>query len=186
MSDIARLRRNVQQEEVQYEAGVTEATWSKIGGAINFINDRQTQKFEFGIIKLHATSGSPTYNGITTPFTNFGGPETFPFNAEIIAVTCYHGDAGSSGTTELDLLWQPVNSATAFATIFSTTPKVASTAAAERYFDSLGNNTTPTGCTAPVLSKTTFNAGDKLRCDILSTMLGNPNGFILTIFFRPI
>lgn len=186
MSDVPRLRRNVQIEEVAYKAAVSESTWNKIGGAINFLNDRQTQTYDFGMARVLANSGSPTYAGIVTPFVDFGTSETFPFNAEIVAITCYHGAAGSSGTTELDLLWQPVNSAAAFASIFSTTPKVTSAAAAERYFDSLGNNTTPTGCTAPVLSKTTFAAGDKLHCNVVSAMGGTPNGFLLRVFFRPI
>jgi hypothetical protein len=186
MADVPRLRRNVQVAEVAYKAAVSESTFNKLGGAINFINDRQTMTFEFGLLKLQANSGSPSYSGLTTPFTDFGTSETFPYAAEIIAVTCYHGTAGSSGTTELDIKWQPVNSAAAFATIFSTTPKVTSSAASEVYFDSLGNNTTPTGCTAPVLSKSTFAAGDKIRCDVVSVMGGSPNGFLIRIFFRPI
>lgn len=186
MADVTRLRRNVQTEEVSYGAAVSETTWNKIGGSINFINDRQTMTFEFGLLKIQANSGSPSYNSLTTPFTDFGTSETFPYAAEIIAVTCYHGAAGSGGTSEIDIKWQAVNSGAAFATIFTTTPKVTSSAAAERYWDSLGNNTTPTGCTAPVLSKTTFAAGDKLRCDIASIMTGNPNGFLIRIFFRPI
>ena len=185
MADITRLRRNVQVSETSYGAAVSESTWQKIGGAINFINDRQTMREEFGILLLQANTGSPTYAGLTTPKTNFGGPFTFPYAAEIVGITCYHGAAGSGGTSELDLLWQPVNSATAFATILSTTPKVTSAAAAERYFESFGNNTTPAGCTAPVLSKTTFSAGDKLRCDVLQVMSGAPNGFMIQVFYRP-
>lgn len=185
MADVTRARNNIQIEEVRYKSAVSEAVGQKIGGAINFINDRQTMKYEFGIIKMHANSGSPTYNGITTPFNNFGGSESFPYDCEIVAIRCYHGDAGSSGTSELDLKWAAADSAV-FASIFSTTPKVASTAASEVYFDTLGNETTPTGCTVPVLSKSTFAAGDKLRCDIVSTMLGSPNGFLITVFFRPI
>lgn len=187
MTDIARLRRNVQIEEVAYKAAVSESTWNKIGGAINFINDRQTMVYEFGIFRGDSSNGTPTYNGVlTTPYNNLGTNETFLYAAQIIAVTLYHGDAGSSGTSELDIKWQPVNSATAYASIFSTTPKVASTAASNVFFDTLGNNTTPTGCTVPVLSKSTFAAGDKLRCDLISSMGGTPNGFLLKIFFRPI
>lgn len=186
MSDIPRLRRNVQISEVSYKSAVSESTFQKLGGAINFINDRQTMMFEFGLLKGSSNSGTPSYSFITTPFNDLGTSETFPFAAEIIAVTCYHGNAGSGGTSEIDLKWQPVNSAASFASIFSTTPKVTSSAASERYFDSLGNNTTPTGCTAPVLSKTTFSAGDKIRCDVLSVMSGNCNGFMLKVFFRPI
>ena len=185
MADVTRLRRNVKVAEVAYGAGVTESTWNKSGGAINVINDRQTMRDEFGIYRIASTSGSPTYASIGAQ-TNFGGPFTFPYAAEIIAITCYHGAAGSGGTSELDLKWQPVNSSAAFASIFSTTPKVTSSAAAEVYFDSLGNNTTPTGCTAPVLSKSTFAAGDKIRCDVISAMTGTPNGFMIYVFYRPI
>lgn len=186
MSDVPRLRRNVQIAEVSYRAAISETTFNKVGGAINFINDRQNQHFEFGFIRGNANTGSPTYSGITTPFTDLGTSETFPYAAEIVAITCFHGEAGSGGTSELDIKWQPVNSAAAFATVFSTTPKVTSAAAADRYFDTLGNNTTPTGCTAPVLSKSTFAAGDKIRCDVITSMTGNPNGFLLKVFFRPI
>lgn len=186
MTDIARARRNVQIEEISYKAAVSEGTWSKLGGAINFINDRQTMHFEYGFLKGNSSSGTVAYNYLTTPFNDLGTSETFPYAAEIIAVTCYHGAAGSGGTSEIDLKWQPVNSVTAFATIFTTTPKVTSAATADRYFDSLGNNTTPTGCTAPVLSKTTFAAGDKIRCDLITTMTGSPNGYLVRIFFRPI
>jgi hypothetical protein len=186
MSDIPLLRRNVQVEETAYKAAVSESTWNKIGGSINFINERQTMKYEFGILKGMTGTTAATYAGTSTPFTDFGTQEIFPYAAEIIAVVCYHGDAGSSGTTEIDLKWQPVNSTSSFATIFTTTPKVTSSAASERYWDSLGNNTTPTGCTAPVLSKTTFAAGDKVRCDIVSVMGGTPNAFTVTIYFRPI
>lgn len=184
MSEVARLRQNIHVEETRYGAGVSEFTWQKIGGSINFINDRQTMQFHFGIARASVNSGNPTYDFLTTPFTNFGGPEQFPYDAEIIAASVYHGDAGSSGTTEIDIEWAAADSSS-WASIFSTTPKVASTAASEVFFDTLGNATTPTGCTVPVLSKTTFDAGDKLRCNIESVMTGNPNGFLLTLFFRP-
>lgn len=186
MADIARSRTNITVQEVRYEAAVSESTFTRIGGAINFINDRQTMNYQFGILKGMVGASAATYAGTSTPFSDFGTIETFPYAAEIVAVVCYHGTAGSGGTSEIDIKWQPVNSSSSFATIFSTTPKVTSSAASERYWDSLGNNTTPTGCTAPVLSKTTFAAGDKLRCDIISAMTGVPNGFTINIYFRPI
>ena len=185
-TDITPARRNVRIEETKYKAGVSESTFQAIGGAINFINYYQTMNFEFGFLKLDANSGTPSYSGVTTPFLDFGSGECFPYNAEIIKVTCRHGAAGSGGTSEIDLKWQPVNSAAAYATIFSTTPKVTSAAASGVDFDTLGTNTTPAGCTAPVLSKTIFDAGDKIKCDILSSMTGNPNMFLVRIYFRPI
>lgn len=183
MSDIAPQRRMIQVEETKYKSAVSEFTWQKIGGAINMINTYQTIKLQFGITKADSNSGSPTYNVISTPYSDFGFKETFPFNAEIVGANIYHGTAGSSGTSELDIKWAAVNSGS-YSTIFSTTPKVASTAASEVAFDTFGNATTPTGCTVPVFSKTVFAAGDKLRCDVLQVMGGTPNGFIIDIFYR--
>lgn len=184
MSDLARLRQNIQLEETRYGAGVSEYTLQKVGGAINFINDRQVMQFHFGIAIATVNLNTPTYSFLSTPFTNFGGPETFPYDSEIVGVSVYHKTPGSSGTSEIDIEWAAANSGT-FASIFSTTPKVASTAGGEDYFDTFANSTTPTGCTLPVLSKTNFDAGDKLRCTIESVMAGNPNGFLVTIYFKP-
>lgn len=184
MTDVARLRQNIQIEETQYGAGVSEFTLQKLGGAVNFINDRQVMQFHFGVARATTNLNTPRYSFITTPFVNFGGPETFPYDSEVVAVSAYHGTTGSSGTSEIDIEWAAEGDDT-WASIFSTTPKVASTADDEVYFDTLGNTATPTGCTAPVISKTEFDAGDKLRCTIESVMAGNPNGFLVTIYFRP-
>lgn len=184
MADIARLRRNVQAEEVAYKSAVSESTWTKIGGAVNFINDLQYKHFEFGFIKAISSSGSPTYNVFTAPLV-ISDLEQFPSNSEIVGIALQHSTSGSSGTTELDIRWAASNSGT-FASIFSTTPKVASTAPTDAQFDTFGNATTPSGCTVPVLSKTTFAAGDVLRCHALSLMSGNPNGFTMRIYYRPI
>lgn len=173
----------IQVEETKYKSAVSEFTWQKIGGAINFINSYQVMKLQFGIVKADTNSGAATYGIITTPYTNFGFYETFPYNATVVGAELYHGTAGSSGTTELDIKWAAAGSSS-FATIFSTTPKVTSSAASEVFWDTFGNATAPTGCTVPVFSKTTFSAGDKLRCDILQKMGGSPNGFILDIYFR--
>lgn len=184
MADISPLRRNVQVAEVAYKAAVSESTWNKIGGAVNFINEYQYKHFEFGFTLAVASSGNPTYNIFTAPLV-ISDLEAFPTDSEIVGIALYHGVSGSSGTTELDIQWAASNSGT-FATIFSTTPKVTSAAASGVQFDTFGNATTPSGCTVPVLSKTTFAAGDVLRCRAVSLQAGTPNGFLMRIFYRPI
>lgn len=184
MAEITAARYNIQVEEVQYSAAVSESTFNKIGGAINFINNKQYKHFEFGFIKAISSSGSPTYNVFTAPL-DISDLETFPHAAEIIGITFQHNTSGSSGTTELDIRWAASNSGT-FASIFSTTPKVTSAAATDVQFDTFGNATTPSGCTVPVLSKTTFAAGDVLKCRAVSIQGGFPNGFTMRIYFRPI
>ena len=193
MADVTPNRRNVQQEEVQYKAAVSEATFSKLGASVNFINYYQYKHFEFGFIKAIANAGNPTYNTFTPPLV-ISDVEPFPTNSQIVAITLQHNTSGSSGTSELDIEWSTQNSNT-WASIFSTTPKAASTAPTDAQWDSVYNDvtatfgsvaTTPTGCTVPVFSKTTFNAGDRLRCRAVTNQAGTPNGFSMRIFYRPI
>lgn len=184
MADLSPLRAQIQVEDVRYKSSVSEYVWQKIGGAINHINLYQYKHFEFGFLKALSSSGNPTYNnGISAPLV-ISDLEAFPTNSEIVGITLLHSTSGSSGTTELDIQWAASNSGT-FASIFSTTPKVTSAAPSDAQFDTLGIATTPTGCTVPVLSKTTFNAGDVLRCRAVSLQSGTPNGFTMRIYYRP-
>lgn len=175
MAEITPARNNIQVEEASYKAAVSEAVGSKIGGAINFINTYITQKFYFGV--------SGPFESLVLPYSDFGYQEVFPFNAEIVNVYCRYGVAGTASTSEVDIEWAADNSGT-WASIFSTTPKVANTAADNGVFDADGVSTTPAGCTQPVLSKTTFAAGDKLRCELTAAATG-ADGFIIIIEWRP-
>lgn len=182
MADITPAKSNIQSEAVAYKSAVSEATFTTIGAAINHINTYQNNYFEFGFLKGVVSTGSPTYNqGFSLPLT-ISDAETFPDAAEIYKITFTHGTIGSSGTSELDIQWAAFGSAS-WATIFSTTPKVASTATADNAY--VTGLATPTGYTAPVLSKSTFAAGDKLRCRFVSSMAGSPDNFMIKLFFRP-
>jgi len=193
MADLTPARRNVQLEEVQYKAAVSEATFQKLGSSVNFINYYQYKHFEFGFIKAIANSGNPTYNTFTPPLV-ISDTEAFPTAAQIVAITLQHNTSGSSGTSELDIQWSTSNSGT-WNSIFSTTPKATSSAPTDAQWDSIFNDststwssvaTTPTGCTVPVFSKTTFAAGNRLRCRAVTNQAGTPNGFTMRIYWRPI
>lgn len=193
MADVTPLRINLQAEEVAYRSSVSEATLSRVGSSVNFINYYQYKHFEFGFIKAISNSGSPTYNQFTPPLV-ISDNEAFPSDSEIVAITLQHNTSGSSGTSELDIQWSTQNSGT-WASIFSTTPKATSSAPSDAQWDTTLDNstnsfssiaTTPTGCTVPVLSKTTFNAGDRLRCRSVTNQAGTPNGFTMRIYYRPI
>ena len=185
MADVSDIRTNIQVEEVKYKAAISEAVGQKIAGAINFINNKQYKHFEFGFLKAISPNGTPTYNTFTPSNTVVSDFEVFPANSEIVGIIFEHATSGSSGTTELDIEWATENSGT-WASIFSTTPKVASTAPSDAQFDTLAIATTPTGCTVAVISKTNFDAGDRLRCKAISLQAGTPNGFTMRIFYRPI
>lgn len=176
MAQVTSARNNIQQEEVQYKAAVSEAVGFKIGGAINFINDYQNKHFDMGV-----TGG---FSVLTVPFTDIGCQEVFERASEITNVFVRYGTAGSASTSELDIEWAADNSGT-WASIFSTTPKVGNAAPDDNVFDANSVCTLPASCTRPVLSKTTFAAGDKIRCNIVTAATG-ADTMVLKIHFRPI
>lgn len=185
MAEITAARNNIHVEETQYKAAISEAVGFKIGGAINFINNKQYKHFEFGFIKVVSSTGNPTYNTFTPSNTVISNFEAFPDASEIVGITLEHSTSGSSGTSTLIIEWSAQNSGT-WAPIFSTNASVTSAAPSNAQFNTFGNATTPTGCTVPVLSKTTFAAGDRLRCVCTAVQGGTPNGFMMNIFYRPI
>lgn len=184
MADVTPERINIQSEEVAYRAAVSEATFTRVGAAVNFINYYQYKHFEFGFLKGIVTSGTARYNIFTAPLV-ISDFEAFPADSEIVGITLEHNTSGSGGATTLQLEWSASNSGS-WASIFSTNASVTSAAPSDAQFDTFGNATTPTGCTVPVLSKSTFVAGDRLRCKCTALQTGTPNGFMMRIFYRPI
>lgn len=177
MSDITPERKMIQNEETAPQAAVSESTMTRVGAAINFINTKQNKQFFFGC--------AGKYSVLTIPFTDIGIQEVFNEAAEIINVGVRYGESGSSGTSTFDIQWRDKLDANAWASIFSTKPSVANTAPNDSVFDANGVSPTPSGCTQPVLSKTTFDPGDKLRCNIDAVAV-NAADLFLTITFRPI
>lgn len=106
----------------------------------------------------------------------------FPYNAVLTVAIAYSKQVGTSGTTEIDVLLATAPNA-AFTTIFSTTPKFTSAAAANNYVDSAGIVTPLSGVTAPVFSTTAITAGSVLRMDLLQTMVAGKDCGV-TIFWR--
>jgi hypothetical protein len=164
----------IDQLEVKYRAAVSEATFSKIGSMINFIGHRTHEKKDFFI-------NGPYKNGAGT--LGADGICIFEFDAEIFAVYMFNNIAGSGGTTELDIKKQ-ATSGGAYSTIFSTTPKIASTAG---NWARVGTGESGTGLTAPVLTSTPLNVseGEALRLDIISVQTGNPQNCGIIIHYRP-
>lgn len=178
MSDALPERNIMQQEEVKADAAVSEATGSRIAGNINFVNLRHCFVHEFNL------NGS--YNRKNVPGRLGDGVLTYPWPFEIVDVVVVNPPilGGLIGTpTEIDLLWAAEASGT-FATIFSTTPKINGNAP-DWGLVRVGG-AAPTGMTAPVLSKTTFNAYDKVRCNMVTKLVANhTTGVFVRVFTRP-
>ena len=174
MAMVAAARKLIDQLEVKYRASVSERTWTKIAGVINFIVTKNHQENQFFL--------NGPYSIIATPQSKLDGLTVFNFDAEIINVYAFNLVAGSGGTTELDIKLKPQASGS-FTSIFSTRPALTSAAGNDKW---IGIGDTVTGCTAPVLSSTPFNVnkGDGLVLDLIQAQTGGQNCGIL-IMYRP-
>jgi hypothetical protein len=172
--DITPLKKMIQVEETQYAAAVSSSVAQRIGSSINFINSYQLDTIDFKV--------NGPYNLGPLPNLQFDGIVTFPFAFEIVNAFIYTGPTvASGGTTELDIKWKPYASGS-YSSIFTTTPKFNSSAAAS---DGIHDGSTKTGFTAPVLSTTQFAAWDLLKLDILQAVTGTQAGCGIKLFWRP-
>lgn len=171
------LRKFIVGLEVKNAASVSEATWRKISGMINFLGHRAHQEKNFQI------NGNYGMLQGLYPINAIDGLAFFEFDAEIFNVWVYNLVAGSAGITELDLKIKPKLSG-AFTSIFSTTPKIGPTAVNDTFFE-VGD--VATGITAPVLNggvPFNVNAGDAIRLDLISAM-NEAEHCGVVIHFRP-
>lgn len=178
MAEITPSRKVIYQEDTAYRRSVSESVFTKFGAQSNFINTYQND------IKEWKLNGSYS---VATGITFFDGVASFFWNSEIVGIFFYNGQSGSSGTTEFDIIWKDQAGVTQ-GSIFSTTPKINSTSSNETIgYKNLvtTTETSPTGVTLPVFSKTTFLEGESLYLKLNSSMVG-ANNCGLTIFYRPI
>lgn len=174
MTAIAPRKYTIQTEETTAQAATSESVFTRVGATNNFLAERELDQKDFNLNGL--------YNIIMIN-SDCDGKITYPYPFEIVTLGIYNGSInGSSGLTELDVKWKPQNSG-AFSSIFTTTPKFTSAAAAD---SSCFVGQSVAGFTAPVLLKTTFAAYDQLRIDILQTVVGTVDYAGIKIFSRPI
>lgn len=175
---IAPVRYELQQEDVAFRRGLSEALLSKIGAQNQFINYFQTDIKEFKL------------NGNYSPATGliyFDGLANFFYNSEIVGIAFWNGKQGTSGTTSFDLRWRDQANVdqgsllTTLATIDSTASEGARGFA--NYVSTYTN--APTGVTLPVLNKTTFLQGESVYL-VLTTAMSGAQNCGLTLFYRPI
>lgn len=172
------LRKFVVGLEVKNASSVSEATWRKIGGMINFLGHRTHQEKNFRVNGNYGLLPPTSY-----PVNAIDGLHFFEFDAEIFNIWTYNFKKGVSGITELDLKVKPKGSGS-FTSILSTTAKIGPTAPDETWFE-IGD--TGTGIAAPVLDggvPYNVNRGDAIRMDLLQAMAeGEHCGMV--IHFRP-
>jgi len=174
MTEITGVRKNIQIEEVQTEAGISEAVAQKIGSSMNFINNFQNKGFDFKFLNKFApiSGGEDGVRGLI-------------FNAEIIGLSGYIRQSGSSGSTVIDI--HSLTGATDNGSILST-PLTLTSAVSNGlvFFTDLltPNSSGGTGVTLPVFSTVNLNAGQGLRVDLVSNAI-DALDLSLTIHYRP-
>lgn len=175
MAVLADIKKYIFEQEVNRNAGVNQSTWRKIGGMINFLGHRTHE------VKRFTVNGS--YGQLAVyPFNFVDGAHVFEFDSEIFNIWTYHVQAGTSGTTELDLKLAPEGSSV-WTSILTTTAKILPAAASGVRFK-IGD--TQVGTVSPVLTALPLNvnAGDSLRMDLVQAMV-DPNQTGMIIHFRP-
>lgn len=179
MAVIDPTRSNVLQEEVAYKSSINEATYTKIGGAINFINEKQYDSHSFIL------------NNAYSQFVGSDGADGVFFclyPTQIVGLSLFQRLNGASGTTIMDVQ-ELANPNDNQGTIFSTKPSINFNAPDFSYmiYDaiSLATVNTVAGITSPVFSKTNFAAGTALMF-VLDQAMGGASDLCLTIHHRPI
>jgi len=181
MADAPEARINLQTEELRVRAGVSEATATRIGQSVNFINKRQYDSRGFFLNGPYSTMGS-TQVGVD-------GAWGVLFDVEIVGVMMFNLVAGSSGTTTLDIRrFTGPNTPSGGSSIFTTRPAITSGAGHNTYlFRDVLNGVTIIGGggrTQPVMDIVNLNQGDMLTLNVDGVQTGAENCGIL-LYYRP-
>jgi hypothetical protein len=185
VSNLPEARSDIELEETQFRASVSESRATKIGSSINFINRRQ---FDTYIFALNGPYGK------AQPAQGHDGMFTALYDLEIIGISFGHIVNGLSGTTDLDLVLFDVDK-TNLGSVFTTRPSFNQNAGnnsfSTRNFLTVEDNLN-TGFTLPVLANPDpqnntlkVDKFQSLRFDTVANMQDAENAFI-EIHFRPV
>tara|TARA_A100001201_G_C4092775_1_gene202710 strand:- start:1376 stop:1918 length:543 start_codon:yes stop_codon:yes gene_type:complete len=180
MADITPAKNNIKQEETDYKSAVSEQLLTKVGGSINFINNRQMCVYDFKFFgPFRAISGGE--DGAHIP----------PYNIEICAISFRLRDCGSSGNTTVDL--HKINtSGVDQGSIFTNKIIVAHNETNEKGFfvnfiASTSNNVDQAASQMPTMtdSNRLVNAGESIRLDVDGNATGAKD-LVVYIYYRPV
>ena len=177
MTAITDALNTIQQEEVDFNSSVSEATLTRMGAVSNLIANRSNKAFDFKFLG---------------PFRGLNGGEDgargLIWDAEIVGISGYIRLTGSSGTTTIDI--HSITGSTDNGTILNA--KLAITSAATdgiafytNYLDASSSG--GTGITLPTFTAAAnrlLNAGDALRVDVDGNATGAYD-LSINIHYRP-
>lgn len=177
MALVSPEKKSIQVNEVEFDAAASEGTMEKISKSVNFWN-----QFFTGPRLL--TANGVYDNGIASE-TLVDGIIACESNCQIYAFSFYNFDAGSAGTTEIDLIVHPENGDPSYS-IFTTRPAIPSTAdhtpfaAIVQALDAAGAFQvlrTSTGVTNGVINTSliNLNAGDIITMSFINKQTNGAN-----------
>ena len=182
MADLPGNRQFVQTQSVLTRAPVSENLFQNISGNVNFVNESHLFTHVWKINGNYSTTAvTPSVDNLFTFRNKSNGVGT---SVEIVDVVLAIDTPGSSGVTQIDLKYS-LSPGGSFTSIFTTMPSADPSAA---HYSWAGVSDFVTGFTSPVLTSNPLILpyNSSLRMDIMSTMLGNPEGANITIYYRPI
>jgi hypothetical protein len=174
MTKITPEKKYIQVEEVDFLSGISERTYIKIGGTINWIFDRENKAYDFKFIGNFRPidGGEDTTRGVIWP-------------VEIVGITGSLAVTGVANNTIVDL--HLIRNGVDLGSLWSTKLQIANSAAdgvtfGENYPD--GTDLNPAGVTLPVFNSFNLNQFDALRVDLDANATGACN-LALNIHYRP-
>lgn len=179
MAEISPLKQDLYEEDFRAGAAATEDTMNKVGSSVNFWNNR------YEGVRPWVISGP--YSITPVPDNGIDGYIACPYDMEIFGVFIGALTAGSSGTSEIDVVKYPVVGSPA--TIFTTRPAIPSTSGSDAFIQvetlpSYSVIRQAAGTTAPVLASTELTKGDVLKLNWISKQTGG-EGLTVALFIRP-
>ncbi len=162
-------------------SGSMAAPWTVDNNTIKIVSSQLVVQPFSGSSREHNWELNGSYSSLTFPLLNIDAIFFAPYDITIQSIWIYSGDAGSGGTTEFDL--KVASPGGSFASILSTTGKIASTAVANIWTDSGSVVTSQTGVTKPVVLTSAITAGQAIKWDLIQSMTGSPTDARIRIFY---
>ena len=177
------FKQDVQLESTLTRAPTSENLFQNLGGNVQFINEAHVFTHTWKINGNYGTTAGEF--SVDNLFVFRNKANGIGVNVEIVDVVLSVDKPGTTGFTDIDLKVSTTPGG-GFTSIFSTRPG-AGPSAPQYSWAGVGDSVT--GFQSPVFVSGSsvvcpFNSG--VRMDIVSTMLGNPEGVNITIYYRPI
>jgi hypothetical protein len=164
-------------------SGNMTAPWTVDNSTIKIVSNQLVgQPGTLSPYREHAWELNGAYSGLTYPLQNIDSIFIVPFPIIIQSVWIYNGDAGSSATTEYDLVLLD-KSGVSHGSILSQTGKVDLNARSTVWTDSGSIIPVTAGVQKPIIVTNSIPDGYAIRFDLIQSMGGSPTDARIRIIY---